>query len=97
MLKHAFGVMEKLLSKHWPMIYKIGFTSDPHLRFWNSRYGYAQDPHHEWELMVIVYAAMDSVGPAFVEAALIQKYKGCPGMFQKAVAVFSFFFILVDP
>lgn len=75
-LRHAFNSMEKLFAQHWPMVYKIGFTHDPHSRWWNPVYGYAADKHQRWESMAVIYASVESTGPAFVEAALIQKYKG---------------------
>ena len=83
-LRHAFDTMDKLTAQHWPMVYKIGFTHDPHARFWNSRYGYAADNFQKWQSMVIVFASPECVGPSYVEAALVQKYKGFLAIHRQA-------------
>ena len=75
-LKHAFVTVERLMDKHAPMVYKFGWTRDPHARFWNTKYGYGYDPHQKWQSMVVVAVSTEPVGPAYIEAALIQKYKG---------------------
>ncbi|CAK9106713.1 unnamed protein product [Durusdinium trenchii] len=60
------------------MVFKIGFTHCPHSRLRNPVFGYLGELQ-KWERMVIVFASSEAVGPAFLEAALIQKYKGTPG------------------
>ena len=73
-LKHSCGVLDQTLAKHGPMVFKIGFTHCPVFRFRNPKYGYTQD-RQKWQTMVVLYASNESVGPAFLEAALIEKYK----------------------
>lgn len=75
-LKHAIETIEKKLSKYGPMVYKIGFTSDPQSRFRNPKWGYAHDPYQKWECMVLLHASYESIGPSFLESCLIEKYKG---------------------
>ena len=72
---HAYKVMDQTLEKFGPMVYKIGFTHCPYTRFYNSKFGYVND-RQRWESMVVVFASHEAIGPAFVEAALIQRYKG---------------------
>ena len=57
------------------MSYKFGFTHSRSFRWNNKVYGYAQG-REKYEAMVILYAAADSQGPAFLEAALINLYEG---------------------
>ena len=44
-------------------------------RFYNSHYGYVTNKE-KWEGMTVVYVSDESVSPAFVEAAAIQKHLG---------------------
>ena len=75
-LRHAFACIERALSKHGPMVFKFGFTHDPHFRFRNAKFGYSHDPHQKWQAMVLVYVSSHATGPAFLEAALIERFKG---------------------
>ena len=75
-MKHSIDLAERTIQQQWPVVYKIGFTHCPHTRFHNSKFGYAVDMHQQWQTMVILFASHESVGPSFVEAALIQKFKG---------------------
>lgn len=72
-LKHCFKVIDTTIEKHTPLTFKLGFTHCPHTRMYNQRFGYRKDA---WENMLVLYVACESISPAFVEAALIQKYKG---------------------
>ena len=74
-VKHTMDVVDKILHAQSPVVYKFGFTHCPHFRFWNSKFGYAVDPHQKWQTMCILFASHESTGPAFLEASLIQKYK----------------------
>ena len=75
-LKHAIETFNKCLQRHGPMVFKIGFTADPRLRFRNPKWGYAFDPYQRWRTMVVLYASSESTGPSFLEAAMIEKFKG---------------------
>ena len=72
-LKHCAQVFEDLLRKNKPMTFKFGISHDPCVRWHNSRFGYkyGKDP---FECMTIVYTASNGHGPAFLEAALIDRY-----------------------
>lgn len=75
-LRRAFACIDRALSKHGPMVFKFGFTHDPHFRFRNAKFGYSHDPHQKWQAMVLVYVSSHATGPAFLEAALIERFKG---------------------
>lgn len=75
-VKHAIEVVQRTLERQGPMVYKCGFTHCPFSRFRNRKYGYAVDKYQKWEKMIILYASHESVGPAFLEGCLIQKFKG---------------------
>ena len=74
-IRHSTQVLENMLETHGPMVYKIGFSYDPHNRFFNKSFGYIHE-RQQWERMVIVYVSDETLGPAFLEAALIQRFKG---------------------
>ena len=57
------------------MSFKFGFTHDPVFRWTNPTYGYAGSVQ-KYDRMDILYAASDAVGPGFLEAALVNRYKG---------------------
>lgn len=73
------------------MVYKFGFTKHPAVRFRNRTYGYAFDPHQQWQAMVVIFASHESTGPAFLESALVQKYKGL--LFEGK----HYFYVLFNP
>ena len=74
-LRHVYKYVDNLVGKEWPLIYKLGFTHSPHARFWNNKYGYVTE-RYKWERLVVIYCGIDTTSAAYVEAALIQKYKG---------------------
>ena len=71
----ASTTFEKLLEKHKPMKFMFGFTHDPVFRYRNSKYGYIRG-RNSFQQMVVLYSSAESVGPAFLEAVLIDKYGG---------------------
>lgn len=85
-LDHAISTINKLFSKHSPMIWKIGFTRNPVWRWRSKIYGYkwSQD---RWSDMVIVYLAPEPFGPAMLEAALIDKFNCSLPQFGKMKAL----------
>ena len=76
-LKHVFQTVDAICEREWPLIYKVGYTHDAVWRFRNSLYGYSHDRFHQWDRMRVLYAAPETISPAYVEAALIQRHKGC--------------------
>ena len=72
-LKHCSQVFENLLEKNKPMTYKFGISHDPCVRWHNSCFGYKYG-RDKFECMTIVYTASNGHGPAFLEAALIDRY-----------------------
>lgn len=74
-LKHVFSVLETHLKRHQPSTYKIGVTHCPTWRFYNDLYGYTREKQR-WEGMTVLYISHESTGPAFAEAAAIQKHIG---------------------
>ena len=97
-IRHATQVLESTLTSNAPMVYKIGFSYDPHNRFYNKSFGYVLD-RQRWERMIIVYVSAETMGPAFLEAALIQQFKGLLFQWMKVlplfiVSVYSYLYIL---
>lgn len=78
-LKHVYTTLENHLDRHKPSIYKIGYTHNPAWRFHNSQYGYCKNVEG-WEGMTTVFAADNTIAPAFVEAATIQRHLGLLSM-----------------
>lgn len=72
-LRHSSMVFEDLFQKQKPMTFKFGISHDPCLRWHNSRFGYKHGKER-FECMTIVYTASNPHGPAFLEAALIDRY-----------------------
>ncbi|CAE7723928.1 nipblb [Symbiodinium sp. CCMP2456] len=77
-IKHGIRVLEDTLASYGPMVYKIGYSYDPHNRFFNRSFGYVHE-RQKWEKMIVVYVSHETLGPAFLEAALIQRFKGQQG------------------
>ena len=74
-LKHCFATVDKTIAKNKPVIFKIGYTHDAYVRFYNRKFGYVL-AQVNWEHMLVLYAASGTISPGFVEAALIHHYKG---------------------
>lgn len=75
-LKHCYRVLDTHLQRGWPMTYKIGYTHSAHCRWYNAKFGYAKDWKNRWEGMIVVYASSETMSASFVEAAMIQRFKG---------------------
>ena len=75
-LKHVYNFVENLVNRESPLVFKIGYTHDPHARFRNKQYGYTSDCFHKWQSMVVLFAGSNSTAAAYIEAAAIQKFKG---------------------
>ena len=74
-LRHAIEVFEDLHSRRNPMSFKFGFTHDPVFRWSNDIYGYANCVQ-KYERMDILFVSNEATGPGFLEAALVNLYKG---------------------
>ena len=72
-LNHAIQFFERLLSKNQPMTFKFGFTHDAAVRWHNGVFGY-KFSKDRFDFMVILFGAANPHGPAFLEAALIEKF-----------------------
>lgn len=75
-LAHASAVFQTLLDKHKPMSFKFGITHCAHFRWYHRPYGYAHGCE-KFSNMTIVYASCSPSGPAWLEAALIDKFRSC--------------------
>ena len=75
-MKHVFEVTDSILEKHYPLIYKFGYCHCAHARFYNRKFGYFNDRFDKWEHLKVLFISAEPVAPGFVEAALIQRYKG---------------------
>ena len=78
-LDHACKAFESIHGKLAPMTWKFGISHDPHFRWFHSPYGY-QYGHEKFESMLILHAAANPFAPAYLEAALIQRYSSCLAM-----------------
>ena len=90
-LRHAKEVVQKVIESQWPCTYKIGWTHDPHFRFHNSVYGYKYERINGWQAMLVVFISHEAVGPAFLEAALIQNFMGTLIGFHEHFRTYSIF------
>ena len=76
-LAHASEVFQSLMRKHSPMVFKFGITHCPRFRWYHKPWGY-QHSIERFEHMMIVFASSSTVAPAYVEAALIDKFSSSP-------------------
>ena len=74
-LRHAIGCFESLHSRFYPMIFKFGMTQNAANRWDNKDFGYRLEKD-KWDSMVILFLCPEKFSPAFLEAALIEKYRG---------------------
>lgn len=74
-LQHSLKIMDDLLDTHAPAIFKVGFTHNPAWRWSNDLYGYAKSVE-KYSNMIVLYITDEPWGPAMLEAALIQHYRG---------------------
>ena len=81
-IKHAYSVVETLISQKGPLVFKFGWTHCPTTRLRNKKFGYINEKQN-WEKMLVLFASWEAVGPGFLESALIQKYKGSLFVFCK--------------
>ncbi|CAK9082858.1 unnamed protein product [Durusdinium trenchii] len=77
-LQHSLKIMDDLLDTHAPAIFKVGFTHNPAWRWSNDLYGYAKSVE-KYSNMIVLYITDEPWGPAMLEAALIQHYRGTQG------------------
>lgn len=70
-LEHAAEKFTQMLRRNEPCTFKFGITVDPHDRWEN----YSKYSHDRFEYMMILYAASQPYGPAFLEAALISQFR----------------------
>ena len=80
-LRHSAFLFEDLLKKNKPMSFKFGITHDACVRWHNPGWGYKYCKD-KFEKMLVVYAASNPHGPAFLEAALIDCFGGFLLAFQ---------------
>lgn len=74
-LKHCYQVVDDILSSQSPCILKVGYTHCAHYRFHNQIFGYKHESDN-WEKMIVIFASSETVAPAFIEGAIIQRHKG---------------------
>lgn len=74
-LHHCTTVVQNILEKHYPLIFKLGFTHDAVWRWSNDIYGYAVSKD-KWTHMIILHVASEPFSVAMLEAALIDKFGG---------------------
>lgn len=74
-LNHCIQVVEHILEKKYPLIFKIGFTHNAVWRWKNEIYGYAVS-RDKWSHMVVLHIADEQFSVAMLEAALIERFRG---------------------
>ena len=74
-LQHCIRVIDDIHTCHGPIIFKVGFTSDPKFRWENRRYGYKWEKS-QWTNMVILFLSKEPWSIAMLEASLIDRYYG---------------------
>ena len=74
-VQHCGNLLDELIDSQAPVMFKIGFTHNPLWRWGNEIYGYKSSPER-WSEMVVMYIAGEPFGPAMLEAALIDKFRG---------------------
>lgn len=74
-LEHCIQTFESLHSRNKPMTWKFGFTHNAAVRWHNSTYGY-QYGKERYDYMLVLYATPHAHGAAFLEAALIDRFRG---------------------
>lgn len=74
-IQHGQRVIESVIERKQPATFKIGYSHDPVWRFHNSLYGYAHG-RDRFEHLCVVYMSHEYISCAFLEAALIQLFKG---------------------
>ena len=74
-IQHSQHVIESVIERKQPATFKIGYSHDPVWRFHNSLYGYAHG-RDRFEHLCVVYMSHEYISCAFLEAALIQLFKG---------------------
>ena len=72
-LQHSINLFQKLLEANKPMSFKFGITHDPAIRWHNSTFGYKVSKER-FQHLIAIYAASNPHGPAFLEAALIDRF-----------------------
>ena len=72
-LRHAIECFSKFHSRFKPMTFKFGITHCPYFRWNNKMYGYKTGPER-FDRMIALYCAENPHGPAFLEAALIDRF-----------------------
>ena len=72
-LQHSINTFERLLLENKPMTFKFGFCHDAAVRWHNAKFGYKHS-REKFDYMLVLYAASNPHGPAFLEAALIERF-----------------------
>lgn len=75
-LAHASAIFERLMAKHSPMSFKFGITHCAHFRWHHRPYGYKYSKE-KFSNLLILYASSTPIAPAWLEAALIDKFGSC--------------------
>ena len=77
------------------MTFKFGITNDAYKRWNNRKYGYKHCVD-KFEKMLIVYSATNPHGPAFLEAALIDRYESTLAEHMNCMSMYGGFPTVVD-
>ena len=70
---------------------------DTSFRFRNSKYGYCYDRYQKWEQLVVLHTSVEPIGPSYLEAELIEKYRGILDILNSILIICFAVFFLGDP
>lgn len=73
-LSRAIDAMECLFRKHYPMIFKVGYTHNCVFRWCNPIWGYVTEKDNKWTNMCVMNLASEPYSVSMLESALIEKF-----------------------
>ena len=73
-LEHCVQTFESLYTRNKPMTWKFGFTHNAAVRWGNTTFGYKYGKER-YDYMLVLYATPHAHGAAFLEAALIDRFR----------------------
>ena len=85
-LQHGIKVVNRLLGLYQPMTYKFGITHCASFRWHNPKFGY-KFSKDSFARLLVLFASADPIGPAFLEAGLINQFKGFRAAIHSSSAI----------
>lgn len=86
-LRHAYRVVEGIISRNSPLTFKFGITHNVEWRWGNTMYGY-KHAKEAWSHMLVIFESHEPYSTGMMEAALIERFESNP-----VALVFCFWFL----